>query len=35
VRDRYAVRINDSPTLLLSRANMPDRPTIVVLPGGY
>jgi L-ascorbate metabolism protein UlaG (beta-lactamase superfamily) len=35
MRDRYAVRISDSPTLLLSRANMPDRPTIVVLPGGY
>ena len=35
VRDRYAVRISDSPTLLLSRASMPDRPTIVVLPGGY
>jgi L-ascorbate metabolism protein UlaG (beta-lactamase superfamily) len=35
VRDRYAVRIAEQPTLLLSRATMPDRPTIVVLPGVY
>jgi L-ascorbate metabolism protein UlaG (beta-lactamase superfamily) len=35
VRDRYAVRFSDSPTLLLSRATLPDRPTIVVLPGGF
>jgi L-ascorbate metabolism protein UlaG (beta-lactamase superfamily) len=34
VRDRYAVRLSDSPTLRLSRASLPDRPTIVVLPGG-
>jgi L-ascorbate metabolism protein UlaG (beta-lactamase superfamily) len=35
VRDRYVVRISDSPTLRLSRATLPERPTIVVLPGGY
>ncbi|HXA22561.1 MAG TPA: MBL fold metallo-hydrolase [Acetobacteraceae bacterium] len=35
VRDRYAVRFNESPTLLLSRATLPERPTIVVLPGGF
>jgi L-ascorbate metabolism protein UlaG (beta-lactamase superfamily) len=35
VRDRYAVRFSDSPTLLLSRANLPERPTIVVLRGGF
>jgi L-ascorbate metabolism protein UlaG (beta-lactamase superfamily) len=35
VRDRYAVRESDSPTLLVSRATLPERPTIVVLPGGY
>jgi L-ascorbate metabolism protein UlaG (beta-lactamase superfamily) len=35
VRDRYAVRFNDSPTLTISHATLPERPTIVVLPGGY
>ena len=35
VRDRYAVRFSDSPTLRVSRATLPERPTIVVLPGGY
>ncbi len=35
VRDRYVVRFSDSPTLLLSRATLPERPTIVVLPGGF
>jgi L-ascorbate metabolism protein UlaG (beta-lactamase superfamily) len=35
VSDRYAVRFSDSPTLLLSRATLPERPTIVVLPGGF
>ena len=35
VRDRYAVRFSDLPTLLLSRATLPAQPTIVVLPGGF
>jgi L-ascorbate metabolism protein UlaG (beta-lactamase superfamily) len=35
VGDRYAVRFSDSPTLRVSRATLPERPTIVVLPGGY
>jgi hypothetical protein len=35
VRDRYAVRFSDSPTLRISRATLPERPTIVVLPGGF
>jgi L-ascorbate metabolism protein UlaG (beta-lactamase superfamily) len=35
VHDRYAVRFSDSPTLRLSRATLPERPTIVVLPGGF
>jgi L-ascorbate metabolism protein UlaG (beta-lactamase superfamily) len=35
VRDRYVVRFNDSPTLLVSRATLPERPTVVVLPGGF
>jgi L-ascorbate metabolism protein UlaG (beta-lactamase superfamily) len=35
VRDRYAVRFSDSPTLQVSRVMLPERPSIVVLPGGY
>ena len=35
VRDRYAVKFSDSPTMQISRATLPERPTIVVLPGGY
>ena len=35
VHDSYAVRFSDSPTLALSRATLPERPTIVVLPGGF
>ena len=35
MRDRYAVRFSEAPTLELSRATLPERPTIVVLPGGY
>jgi L-ascorbate metabolism protein UlaG (beta-lactamase superfamily) len=35
VRDKYAVRFSDSPTLLVSRASLPREPTIVVLPGGF
>ncbi len=33
--DRYAVRFSDSPTLRVSRATLPERPTMVVLPGGF
>jgi len=35
VGDRYAVQFVSSPTLRISRATLPERPTIVVLPGGY
>jgi L-ascorbate metabolism protein UlaG (beta-lactamase superfamily) len=35
VREHYAVQISDSPILRISRASLPERPTIVVLPGGY
>jgi L-ascorbate metabolism protein UlaG (beta-lactamase superfamily) len=35
VKDRYAVRFSDTPTMQLSRATLPERPTIVVLPGGF
>ncbi|HME24366.1 MAG TPA: MBL fold metallo-hydrolase [Acetobacteraceae bacterium] len=34
VRDRFAVRFSDPPTLRVSRATLPATPTIVVLPGG-
>jgi hypothetical protein len=34
VKDRYAVRFNDSPMLLLSQATLPERPTVVVMPTG-
>lgn len=32
VSDRYVVRFSESPMLLVSRATLPERPTIVVLP---
>jgi L-ascorbate metabolism protein UlaG (beta-lactamase superfamily) len=35
VSDRYTVQFASSPTLRISRATLPERPTIVVLPGGY
>lgn len=35
VRDHYAVRFSESPTMLISRATLPERPSVVVLPGGY
>jgi L-ascorbate metabolism protein UlaG (beta-lactamase superfamily) len=35
VRDRYAVRFSEASTLRISRATLPERPTIVVLPGGF
>ena len=34
VKDRYAVRLNDLSSLQISRATLPERPTMVVLPGG-
>jgi L-ascorbate metabolism protein UlaG (beta-lactamase superfamily) len=35
VRDRYAIKFDESPTVQISRATLPERPTIEVLPGGY
>lgn len=35
VRDRYAIETRDSPVLEISRATLPDRPTVIALPGGY
>ncbi len=32
VRDRYAVRYSDSPTMRVSRLTLPERPTMIVLP---
>jgi hypothetical protein len=32
VRDRYTVRVSPSPTLRVSRATLPERPTIVIQP---
>ena len=33
VGDKYAVDVSPSPTVVISRATLPDRPTILVLPG--
>jgi L-ascorbate metabolism protein UlaG (beta-lactamase superfamily) len=35
VKDRYAIRFDDTSTMRISRATLPERPTIEVLPGGY
>ena len=35
VHDRFSVRIGASSTLRISRATLPERPTIIVLPGGF
>lgn len=34
-RGEYAIGIRDSPTLELSRTNLPSKPTVIALPGGY
>jgi L-ascorbate metabolism protein UlaG (beta-lactamase superfamily) len=34
-REKYAVAINDSPELELSRATLPAAPTVIALPGHY
>jgi L-ascorbate metabolism protein UlaG (beta-lactamase superfamily) len=34
-RDRFAIDLRDSPTLHISRATLPEHPTIIALPGGY
>lgn len=34
-RERFAIDMRDSPTLHVSRATLPMRPTIIALPGGY
>ncbi len=35
VRDHYDIRRSDSPIWQVSRTTLPDRPTLVALPGGY
>jgi L-ascorbate metabolism protein UlaG (beta-lactamase superfamily) len=35
MRDAYAVRVQDSPTVILSRATLPERPTVIALPGPH
>ena len=35
VREKFAVRISDSPTLRLSRATLPEQPTVITMPGGF
>jgi L-ascorbate metabolism protein UlaG (beta-lactamase superfamily) len=34
-RGHYDIVVQDNPTLILSRATLPPRPTVVALPGGY
>jgi L-ascorbate metabolism protein UlaG (beta-lactamase superfamily) len=33
IRDRYAVRLSDTPSITVSRATLPARPEVLVLPG--
>jgi L-ascorbate metabolism protein UlaG (beta-lactamase superfamily) len=35
VREKYAIDVRDSPVLEISRLTLPDRPTVIALPGGY
>ena len=35
VKDRYAIRFDNTSTMRISRATLPVQPTIEVLPGGY
>ena len=35
VRGRYAIEVRDSPAMEISRITLPDRPTVIALPGGY
>jgi len=34
-RDKFTIDVKESPTLHISRASLPERPTIIALPGGY
>jgi L-ascorbate metabolism protein UlaG (beta-lactamase superfamily) len=35
LRDSHAIDIRTDPVLTMSRAGLPDRPTVIALPGGY
>lgn len=35
MRDAYAIQVQDDPTVVLSRATLPERPTVVALPGPH
>lgn len=35
VRGRYAIEVRESPSMEISRVTLPDRPTVIALPGGY
>ena len=35
MRDSYAIQVQDSPTVVLSRATLPDRPSVIALPGPH
>ncbi len=34
-RSKYEIEVQDSPVWQVTRATLPDRPTVVALPGGY
>ncbi len=35
MRDAYAIQVQDRPSVLLSRAALPERPTVIALPGPH
>ena len=35
VRGRYVIEVRESPSMEISRMTLPDRPTVIALPGGY
>ena len=35
MRDAYAIQVQDNPTVVLSRATLPERPTAIALPGPH
>jgi hypothetical protein len=34
MRDLYAINVRHEPTIEVSRATLPDRPSVIALPGG-
>jgi hypothetical protein len=35
MRDTYAIEVRHDPTIEFSHATLPDKPTVIALPGGY